>query len=337
MNSILRTTIFSGLAVLLGGLLYYVVLSGSDTVEERPVKKAGKVWPAGDSLFLSALMSQVWDGRDLAIGRVLDRNNFYTRYYMTYRSESLRISGIMNVPHGRGPFPVVVLNHGYIPPSIYTNGRGLKREQDFLARRGYVVIHPDYRNHAQSDKDTTNDFRFRDGYTKDVINSIHAVKESELPFLDKDHIGMMGHSMGGGIAMNTMVIVPDMVQAVVLYAPVSGDVQDNFRRWGMSSPIGAHVVKTFGRPEENPDFWSKLSAMYYFPKAKCPVLIHHGTDDESCPVEWSDRIADSLKSAGKSVALYKYERERHELINQWPLMMERTAAFFDRHLKKQEP
>jgi hypothetical protein len=28
----------------------------------------------------------------------------------------------------------VILNHGYIDPAIYTNGRGLKREQDYLAR-----------------------------------------------------------------------------------------------------------------------------------------------------------------------------------------------------------
>ena len=37
---------------------------------------------------------------------------------------------------GAGPFPAVVLNHGYIEPSIYVTGQGMAREQDWLARAG---------------------------------------------------------------------------------------------------------------------------------------------------------------------------------------------------------
>ena len=52
------------------------------------------------------------------------------------------------VPTGKGPFPGIVLNHGYIEPSIYVTGQGLAREQDWLARAGFVVLHTDYRGHA---------------------------------------------------------------------------------------------------------------------------------------------------------------------------------------------
>src|SRR3989339_1743249 len=141
-------------------------------------------------------------GRDLKLGRVLARNAKYTRYYITYYSNDLKISGIMNVPSGKGPFPVLILNHGYINPKIYTNGRGLKREQDYLVRRGYVVIHPDYRNHADSDKDSSQHLSLRLGYTEDVINAVYAVRESGFTFFDKENIGMLGHSMGGGITTN---------------------------------------------------------------------------------------------------------------------------------------
>ena len=44
-----------------------------------------------------------------------------------------------------------MLNHGYIEPSIYVTGQGLAREQDALARAGFVVLHTDYRGHAASD------------------------------------------------------------------------------------------------------------------------------------------------------------------------------------------
>jgi hypothetical protein len=40
----------------------------------------------------------------------------------------------MNVPDGKGPFPVLVLNHGYIDPDTYFPGQGMPREHDYLAR-----------------------------------------------------------------------------------------------------------------------------------------------------------------------------------------------------------
>ena len=82
-----------------------------------------------------ALIETRYDSRGLRVGAVLGELGSYTRYAVTYRSESLRISGIMNVPAGRGPFPVLVLNH-YIDPADYVSGQGLAREQDWLARRG---------------------------------------------------------------------------------------------------------------------------------------------------------------------------------------------------------
>ena len=47
-----------------------------------------------------------------------------------------------------GRHPAVVLAHGYIDPAVYVSGQGMRREQDWLARAGYVVLHVDYRNHA---------------------------------------------------------------------------------------------------------------------------------------------------------------------------------------------
>ena len=51
-------------------------------------------------------------------------NSVYIRYQISYKSDELEISGIMNVPKGNGPFPVIITNHGFIDPRIYTLGRG---------------------------------------------------------------------------------------------------------------------------------------------------------------------------------------------------------------------
>ena len=52
----------------------------------------------------------------------------------------------MNVPSGKGRFPVVVLLHGHIDEDLDVTGQGMRREQDALARNGYVASHVDYRS-----------------------------------------------------------------------------------------------------------------------------------------------------------------------------------------------
>ena len=283
---------------------------------------------------LPALMNKEYDGRDLTIGRVLDDNEAYVRYFITYKSGDLTISGIMNVPKGEGPFPVLFLNHGYIDPAVYTNGRGLRREQDYLARRGYVAIHPDYRNHAQSDKDPDTDYNFRLGYVEDVINAVYAVKNSDLKFLDKERIGMLGHSMGGGVAINIMVVKPGLVKAYVLFAPVSADYSDNFARWLERRPeVAERIIESYGRPGDNPDFWKNISAINFLDKVESPVMIHHGTADESVPLEWSDRLNLGLKDAGKEVTYHVYESQPHEFTTSWGQVMQRTVDFFNTNVK----
>ena len=80
--------------------------------------------PPPHPVSIEALAQQAYDGRNLQIGEVLDANDAYTRYFVTYASGDLTISGIMNIPVGAEPFPTLVLAHGYIDPAIYTNGRG---------------------------------------------------------------------------------------------------------------------------------------------------------------------------------------------------------------------
>lgn len=309
-------------------------LAVSSDPNDRPAELESDSLANYDSVSLPALMNQEFDGRELTLGQVLADNEAYTRYFITYKSGELTISGIMNVPKGDGPFPVAILNHGYIDPAVYTNGRGLKREQDFLARRGYVVLHSDYRNHASSDKDPLAEENLRLGYVIDVINAVEAVKNSESSFFDKNRIGMVGHSMGGGVALGVMVTKPDLVDAFVFYAAVSANAEDNFNRWIVNgrSELAQAIVAKFGSPEDNPKLWQDLSAETFFNLVQAPVQIHHGTEDESVPLMYSENLKANLDKAGKSAELFVYEGEKHEFIPQWQLMMERVDEFFQENL-----
>lgn len=303
---------------------------------ESAKENSGETPVAVSSPAISSLFNKKFDGRDLTVGEVLDTNASYTRYYITYKSGELSISGIMNVPKGdvpNGGFPVLILNHGHIDTSIYTNGRGLKREQDYLARQGFVVIHPDYRNHAESSKTDDDPVEERIGYVEDVINLVYAVKASNLSYLHKENIGMMGHSMGGGISQTVAVVAPDLVKAMVLYAPVSMDLRDSFERWMSKRKEDADEIGArYGTPKENPEFWDSVSTETYSDRISVPFSYHHGTNDADVPIEWTEQSVALLQSKNKTVESFVYDGEGHEFGPQWTLFMQRTAAFFRQHL-----
>ena len=79
-------------------------------------------------------------------------------------------------------------------------------------------------------------------------------------------------------------------------------------------------------------FWREVSPRTYFGRITEPILIHHGTSDDSCPIEWTHRTTAALHRRGKDVRLFVYEGEEHAFGPQWPLSMERTVRFLRRHL-----
>ena len=286
-----------------------------------------------DPVSLPALMQTEITGTDLVVGDAIGSTAKYTRHPVTYKANEFTISGIMNIPKGDGPFPTLVLGHGYIDTDIYTSGRGLKREQDYLANQGYIVLHTDYRNHASSDDDLNNDTNLRLGYTIDVIAAARALRASGLPQVDTEKIGYLGRSMGGGIGYNVATVAPNEYDAIVLYAPVSANYVDNFNKWGRDNPdVGNPIIQRFGSPEDAPEFWAGISAENYFSKINDPIMIHHGTNDESCKVAWSERAATQMQALNKDVTLHIYEGEQHAFGHQWELSMQRSVEFFKQNL-----
>lgn len=275
------------------------------------------------------------EGTDLELRTVLAENAAYTRYEIRYRSNGLLISGIMNVPKGDGPFPLLILNHGYIDPAVYTIGRGLKREQDYLARQGFAVLHTDYRQHGASDPSPDIRKTYDAGleYAMDSINAIQAVRANPPPGVDASRVGMLGHSMGGGVTLNVAVAYPEMVSAFVLYAPVNSDAWENFARWRSERDSDDRTVETLGTRETNPAAWDALSSGTFLERVAAPVLLFQGTNDKDVPVAWSDALDTTLTTLGKEHTYIRYDGEGHEFGPRWTDFMKQTAAFFDTHLR----
>jgi dipeptidyl aminopeptidase/acylaminoacyl peptidase len=285
---------------------------------------------------MAYLASRTYGDGNLEILEILGENTYFTRYLIRYPSEGLMIYGFLNVPvkggpAGDGPFPFIIALHGYIEPHLYNTLDYTTGYADALARAGYIVLHPNLRGYLPSD---SGDNLFRVGMALDVLNLIGVVAQSDWVGTPLEngapaHIGLWGHSMGGGISTRVMLISPE-VDAVVLYAAMSGDEQQNWTAINGWSG-GTRGLDELAFPVEELD---RVSPVYFFDQLTVPVSIHHGRADELVPLQWSITSCEQLTALGKDVECWYYDHMPHTFVGEGDqLFITRTIEFFDKLLK----
>ena len=305
------------------------IVTEAQAVSGNPMEIAA---PGGE-FFVDTLRDSSIRGNAFRIGQKISETDAYEKFAVFYQTDGLSISGVMNIPKEIPPasgFPVLILNHGLIPPEIYFSGRGSKREQDFFARKGYVTIHPDYRGLASSSPNSAKHHDFYVGYTKDVLALIDALKKFKSKLVDVERLGMWGHSMGGGIAARVMVLDPD-IRAYVLFAPISADAEDNF--YELFPEEKDWLAETYGTGEDARKIYDQISPLNYFSEVLAPVQLHHGTEDQDVPIDFSEKMFEALQALNKKVEFFTYYGEPHEFVEAWPMAAERSLQFFDKYVK----
>ncbi|NIO68452.1 MAG: hypothetical protein GTN71_05245, partial [Anaerolineae bacterium] len=102
-------------------------------------------------LMIEVMRQQAYPGSEITIEETLDPGSNYDRYIASYLSEGLKIYALLTVPRGEKPesgWPVVLFNHGYIPPDQYRTTERYVAYVDAFARNGYIVFKSDYRGHG---------------------------------------------------------------------------------------------------------------------------------------------------------------------------------------------
>ncbi len=298
------------------------------------------------------MRQQDYPGSDVVIEQTLSPGANYDRYVASYQSEGLTIYGLLTVPRGEAPetgWPIIVLNHGYIPPDQYRTTERYVAYQDAFARNGYITLKPDYRGHGRSEGDTDGGSR-GPGYTVDVLNAVSSLQR--YPEADPERVGMWGHSMGGGITLRVMVVTDD-VKAGVIWAGTVASFQRIFEdrpRWvgaepsptpGASPDPDATATPTpeprglfaYGTFDENPEFWAAIDPVTYLEDLSGLVQLHHAEGDPSVPVAWSKTLYTRLQEAGQPAELYVYPGDNHNISANFGMAVQRSVAFFDEHVK----
>ncbi|MCA9942632.1 MAG: alpha/beta fold hydrolase [Anaerolineales bacterium] len=300
---------------------------------------------------ISGLRQRDFPGSTIEITSWMADEEFFDKYAITYPSDGLTISGILQIPKGAGPFPVIILNHGYHERPTYFSGAGTWQQAEYLNYRGYLTIAPDYRSWGNSDSGPS---FFHTGLVADVMNLIASLPS--LPEADTSRIGMWGHSMGGGITTKVLTVT-DTVKAAVLHAPNSANDADLISRWGpgclpgqtelaecnpgevIPADLPADILEAYLAAASSPEMLQQIAPVYHLENVSAPVQIHIGLADgaeaEQTPPDWAPALHAALQAAGKESSLFIYPDQGHFFDGaDWTLMMRRTADFFDTYLSR---
>jgi len=182
--------------------------------------------------------------------------------------------------------PAVVVCHGFVGNRIGAN-RLFVRTARALADEGYAVLRFDYAGCGESDGDYgASEFVDWIDQTRFALDYV-----LDLDFVDPSRTTLLGHSLGGAVALLTAVR-DKRVRKLALWAPVGHPFQDIV---GIVGRKAYEEAVTTGKTEYagyalGHDFFRSLAACHPFQEARGfagDVFLAHGTADEAIPVDYS--------------------------------------------------
>jgi dipeptidyl aminopeptidase/acylaminoacyl peptidase len=263
--------------------------------------------PALPAYAIESLRARGYPGGKLEIGQEMFRGAGFTKSEMRWPSGGQTMTGTISLPDGQGPFPVVVVNHGFIPPERYWVGQDSGIFGDPMAAHGFISVAPNWPGYAGSGPGdpALPPIVQQTVVMLDLVSSLRS-----LPQADPSRVALVGHSNGGGISLIAMVVDP-RIRAIVLHGPVSSDMADNARKWWLTTPGGPGPI---GSPDANPDGYAHLSPRNYFTTGQPPVLVIQGTSDHTIPAAWTDATIAAFQSKQIESKLSLYPGADHDFV-----------------------
>jgi dipeptidyl aminopeptidase/acylaminoacyl peptidase len=254
---------------------------------------------------IEALRARVRVPGTLTVGAPLPGGPGYAKHSVTWISAGSTMTGVLDVPGGPGPFPVVIVNHGYVPVGQYYVGQDSDKYADPFAAAGFVTISPNYPGYAGSGPGTPG----VPPIVNQAISDMDLVSAlSSLPQADTARVAVAGHSNGGGVS-EILLAADSRVKAVVLYAPVSTDMADNARKWWvLRGPEGTGGLPS---PDQDPTAYALLSPRSHLPASGPPTLVMQGTRDEDIPADWTSATVTALQAAGIRSQFVSFDGAMH--------------------------
>ncbi len=246
-------------------------------------------------------------------------------HLFSFTADGKKVTGLINIPQGKGPFPVIVMFRGYVDQKQYKTGDGTRKVGEYFAKNGFITIAPDFLGYGGSDKESEDIFESRFQTYTTALALLKSISTIE-PF-DHKNIFIWGHSNGGQIAL-TLLEITGLSYPTVLWAPVSKPFPYSILYYtDESDDRGRLIRRELAKFEEDYDV-ELYSLTNYLDRIKAVLQIHQGTADDAVPVKWTDGLVKTLKEKDVDIKYFKYPGADHYLQPAWNSVVDRDLAFF---------
>jgi len=193
--------------------------------------------------------------------------------------------------------------HGQTVRDAWPGPRGLWHWM--LAQQGFVVASVDNRG--------TNVPRGRE-WRKSVHRKIGIVAPTEQaaavrellkrwPFVDPARVGSWGWSGGGSMTLNALFRHPDLYRTGIAIAPVADQTLYD----------SIYQERYMGLPADNAAGYRDGSPITHAGKLRGNLLLVHGTGDDNCHYQGTERLMEELIAKGKRFSVLPYPNRSHAI------------------------
>ena len=222
-------------------------------------------------------------------------------------------------------YPVIVNVYGGPHAQLVKNVWEGANFTQYMLQQGYIVFQLD--NRGSNYRGTEFEFSIYENLAQvEVDDQITGVKFlHSLPFVDKERIGIYGHSYGGYMALMTMFKAGDYFKAGVSGAPVTD--------WLL---YDTHYTERYlNHPKANAQGYEDSSVFPYASGLNGPLMVYHGMADDNVLFTNTTKLIKTLQDENKQFELMTYPGSKHSMRGKKvKVHLNNTIMnFFNRHFK----
>jgi dipeptidyl aminopeptidase/acylaminoacyl peptidase len=233
-------------------------------------------------------------------------------YPISYKSrDGLIIHGYLTVPKGQEPknLPLVVFPHG---GPFGRDSWGYRKDQQFLASRGYAVLQMNYRGSPGFGEDFFVKGQRHIGreLQDDITDGTRwAIAQG---IADPKRIAIMGWSFGGYSALMGTIREPDLYRCAIDLAGVTDWVAILKYQKSVTEGFGDETnAEMIGDPIKDAADLADISPVNHVDKIRVPLLLVYSKDDTTVPYEQARLFRSALDKAKKPYELVTEVNEGH--------------------------
>jgi dipeptidyl aminopeptidase/acylaminoacyl peptidase len=228
---------------------------------------------------------------------------------VTYTArDGQKIEAYITLPAGYKegtPCPAVIFPHG---GPMARNYGGFDYWAEFFASKGIAVLQPNFRGSSGYGREFAVEAVQRFGMTMqdDLTDAAKWLIEEKIAVPER--IAIAGASYGGYAALMGAIKTPDLFRCAISFAGI-GDLDallkssQGYLNYGIAR-------KQIGTDKKQ---LKAVSPIYHIEEIKIPILIGHGNEDRTVPVDQSRDMAKELKKENKVYTYIELEKGDHSL------------------------